>query len=268
MQVYKGFDIGTDKVSFEDREKFPHHLLDVVDPATQFTAADFVSLALEAIQSILERTKLPVVVGGTGLYLKALLDGLFPEGRSNLKVRQSLEEEAVKKGLSSLWNKLERVDPVYAQKIGKNDKLRIIRALEVFLTTETPLSEHFRKTRSAVKDFHILRIGLKCERQELYQKIEDRVEKMFQKGFVAEVQGLLDSGVAEDAPPFRALGYKHVLRYIKEKITLEDAVQYTKRDTRHYAKRQMTWFRKMEGIRWFSPHDFSNIAHYIEENLC
>jgi tRNA dimethylallyltransferase len=267
MQVYKGFDIGTDKISLEDREKLPHHLLDVVDPSTQFTAADFVSLALEAIQSILKRTKLPLVVGGTGLYLKALLDGLFPEGRSNLKVRQRLEKEAAESGSISLWYKLEKVDPVYAQKIGKNDKLRIIRALEVFLATETPLSEHFQKTRSAVKDFHILRIGLKLERQELYRKIEDRVEKMFERGFVDEVQRLLNAGVAEDAPPFRALGYKHVLRHIKEEISFEDAVQFTKRDTRHYAKRQMTWFRKMEGIRWFSPHDFSEIAHYIKDNL-
>jgi len=267
MQVYKGFDIGTDKIPPEERENIPHHLLDFIDPSTQFTAADFVSLALKAIQSILKKNRLPLIVGGTGLYLKALLDGLFPEGRSNPKIRQRLEKEAEEKGLDSLWKKLEKVDPVYAQKIGKNDRLRIIRALEVFMCTETPLSAHFQKTRSAVEDFHIVKIGLKLERSELYRKIEDRVDKMFERGLVEEVRRLQDSGVAEDAPPFRALGYKHVISFLKEEINLEEAVLFTKRDTRHYAKRQMTWFRKMQGIRWFSPREFPKIVQYIEEDL-
>ena len=267
MQVYKGFDIGTDKIPPEKREGIPHHLIDVVDPITQFTAADFVSTALAATESILRRKKLPIIVGGTGLYLKTLLDGLFPEGKSHPEVRQKLEREAGKKGLAVLWTRLKEVDPVYSQKISKNDKIRIIRALEVFHSTGKPLSQHFSKTQSSVKDFHILKIGLKLERRVLNQKIEDRVDKMFERGIVAEVQGLRDSGIPEDAAPFRALGYKHVLKLLNREINQEEAKSLTKRDTRHYAKRQMTWFRKMEGIQWFSPPEYRSIAEYLKKNL-
>ncbi len=267
MQVYKGFDIGTDKIPPEKREGVPHHLIDVVDPSTQFTAAEFVSMALEATESILRRKKLPIIVGGTGLYLKTLLDGLFPEGKSHPEIRQKLEREARKKGVGVLWKRLMEVDPVYSQKISKNDKIRIIRALEVFHSTGKPLSEHFSKTQSFVKDFHILKIGLKLERKVLYQKIEERVEKMFGRGIVGEVQALRDSGIPEDAPPFRALGYKHILKLLNKETGQEEAKFLTKRDTRHYAKRQMTWFRKMEGIQWFSPLEFPSIAEYIQKNL-
>lgn len=267
MQVYRGFDIGTDKIPPEKRESIPHHLLDVADPLTQFTAADFVSLALEAVNAIVSRKKLPIVVGGTGLYLKALLDGLFPGGASNPEIRRRLEKEAEEEGLDFLWKKLKGIDPSYAQKIGRKDRIRIIRALEVFETTGKPLSEHFLETHSPLRDFHILKIGLKLERKILYSKIEERVDRMFERGIADEVQSLLDAKVPEDSPPFRALGYKHVLRYIKNEISLEEAVSLTKRDTRRYAKRQMTWFRKMEGIQWFSPLQFSSIAEYIMKNL-
>jgi tRNA dimethylallyltransferase len=267
MQVYKGFDIGTDKIPPEKREGIPHHLIDVVDPSAQFTAAEFVSMALEATESILRRGKLPIIVGGTGLYLKTLLDGLFPGGKSHPEIRQELEAEAKKKGVAVLWKRLMEVDPVYSQKISKNDKVRIIRALEVFHSTGKPLSEHFSKTQSFVKDFHILKIGLKLESKVLYQKIEERVEKMFERGIVDEVQTLRDSGIPEDAPPFRALGYKHILKLLNKEISQEEAKSLTKRDTRHYAKRQMTWFRKMEGIQWFSPLEFPSIAEYVQKKL-
>jgi tRNA dimethylallyltransferase len=267
MQVYKGFDIGTDKILPEKREGIPHHLIDVADPSTQFTAAEFVSMALEATESILRRGKLPIIVGGTGLYLKTFLDGLFPGGKSHPEIRQELEAEATKKGVAVLWKRLMEVDPVYSQKISKNDKVRIIRALEVFHFTGKPLSEHFSKTQSFVKDFHILKIGLKLESKVLYQKIEERVEKMFERGIVDEVQTLRDSGIPEDAPPFRALGYKHILKFLNKEISQEEAKSLTKRDTRHYAKRQMTWFRKMEGIQWFSPLDFPSIAEYVRKKL-
>jgi tRNA dimethylallyltransferase len=267
MQVYKGFDIGTDKLPFKKREGIRHHLIDIVEPATQFTAADFVSMALKAIESILSRGKLPIIVGGTGLYLKSLLDGLFPGGKSRPEIRQKLEREAKEKGLELLWNRLKEIDPDYSKKIGENDKIRIIRALEVFYSTEKILSEHFSKTHSFVKDFHILKIGLKLERKVLYKKIEERVDKMFERGIVDEAQALRAAGVAEDAPPFRALGYKYVLKFLNNEMSFEEAKSLTKRDTRHYAKRQMTWFRKTEGTQWFSPLEFPSIAEYIEKNL-
>lgn len=267
MQVYRGFDIGTDKLLIEKREGIPHHLLDVSEPAAQFTAADFVQSALKAAHAILENHHIPIITGGTGLYLKALIDGLFPEGQKDPSVRNKLENEARQNGLFSLWEKLKTVDPDYADKIGAKDRIRIIRALEVFYTTHKPFSEHFAATRSFVTDFNLVRIGLKLDRQELYSRINARVEKMFAQGMIEEVQLLLSQGVSDTAPPFRALGYKHVLKYLREEISLDEAIELTKTETRHYAKRQMTWFKKMEGIDWFSPKDLKAIITHIQIRL-
>lgn len=267
MQVYRGFDIGTDKIPPEQREHIPHHLLDIVDPSTQFTAADFIKLALEAAESIRKKQKLPIIAGGTGLYLKALCDGLFPEGKKKAAIRKKIEQQAKEHGLEFLREQLVQSDPVYAKKIGTRDKIRIIRALEVLYATQKPLSEHFAHTRSLFHDFHILKIGLKLERMVIYEKIENRVDRMFEKGIVKEAQNLLAEGVNSDSPPFRALGYKQVLKHLKGDISLQEAIELTKKETRHYAKRQMTWFRKMEGIHWFESDDFSSIADFVKTQL-
>ncbi|MFC2160229.1 tRNA (adenosine(37)-N6)-dimethylallyltransferase MiaA [Acidobacteriota bacterium] len=267
MQVYRGFDIGTDKMPQDRRENIPHHLLDIISPSVRFSAADFVQFALEIIDKIHDKNRLPIVTGGTGLYLKALLNGLFSEGKSDPVIRKRLESEAEEKGLASLSKKLRTVDPQYAKIIGNNDKYRIIRALEVFEATNKPLSEHFASTRSFVEDLNVLKIGLKIDRQTLYKNIEKRVDEMFAKGLVEEVKLLLESGVDAESPPFRALGYKHVFKHLKKDLTLEEAISLTKRDTRHYAKRQMTWFRKMEGIHWFNPENFDSLKGQIKEFL-
>ncbi len=266
-QVYQGFDIGTDKIPPEKRKNIPHHLISIMDPSTQFTAADFVRLSLKAIESIHKKNKLPVITGGTGLYIKALLEGLFPEKQKDLSVRRLLEKEADKYGLEKLGEELKKVDPEYYRKIGKNDRIRIIRALEVFRTTKKPISEHFAETKSFVDDQNVIKIGLIIDRKSLYQRIEARVDRMFEKGIVEEVKKLLESGVKEDAPPFRAIGYQHILKYLKNEISLEEAIKSTKKSTRHYAKRQITWFKKMKGIQWFSPYDYESIKKYISSNL-
>jgi tRNA dimethylallyltransferase len=267
MQVYKGFDIGTDKIPLSQRKNIPHHLLDIADPSTQFTAAEFVRQALAAAESIRMRQKLPIIAGGTGLYLKALLDGLFPEEAKDPAIRSRLEQQAKDKGLDFLRDLLLKVDPVYAKKIGKRDKIRIIRALEVFTATEKPISAHFESTRSQVDGFHILKIGLKLERSVIYKKIERRVDRMFERGIIKEVQALLAEGIDPDSPPFRALGYRQVLKHLRGDISLEEAIDLVKKETRHYAKRQMTWFRKMTGIRWFVPDDFPSISDYVKTHL-
>jgi len=264
MQVYRGFDIGTDKPTPEMRKLVPHHLLDVAEASAQFTAADFVRQALAAVRVVEERGRLPFVVGGTGLYLKALLDGLFPGPGRNPELRRRLEREAAEKGLQSLHRQLEDVDPRYARLIGEKDKVRIIRALEVFRLTGMPISEHFENTRSELADFHLLKIGLQLEREELYRMIEERVDRMFERGIVAEVGGLLAAGVEEDAPPFRALGYKHVLAHLKGKIPLDEAKRLTKQETRQYAKRQLSWFRKMTGVSWLAAGDHAALAEFLE----
>jgi len=267
MQVYKGFDIGTDKPTPAMRRKIPHHLLDIIDSSAQFTAADFVKEALTAVQLIEGRARLPFIVGGTGLYLKALLEGLFPGPGKDAALRERLEREAREAGLESLRKKLEEVDPSYARVIGEKDKLRIIRALEVYYLTEKPISFHFLNTKPSVPGVHLLKIGLQLEREELYRRIEERVERMFKNGIVEEVQGLLAGGVEESAPPFRALGYKYVLQFLKKQIFLEEAVTMTKRDTRHYAKRQMTWFKKTAGVNWFLAEGYYALSRFIEANL-
>jgi len=267
MQVYKGFDIGTDKPTPAVRQKFPHHLLDIVDSSVQFTAADFVREALAAIRLVEQRGRLPFIVGGTGLYLKALLEGLFPGPGKDAGLRGRLEREAQDTGLESLRKQLEMVDPSYAQLVGQRDKRRIIRALEVYYLTGKPISLHFLNTKSSVSDFNLLKIGLQLERRELYRRIEERVERMFRNGIVEEVKNLLARGADENAPPFRALGYRYVLQFLKKQISLEEAVLLTKRDTRHYAKRQITWFKKMAGVEWFSADDYSSLSGFIEANL-
>jgi tRNA dimethylallyltransferase len=267
MQVYRGFDIGTDKIPVEERQNIPHHLLSIVDPTIQFTAADFVKHALKAMADIRKKKKLPLITGGTGLYLKALLEGLFPEGEKNPRIRKKLEQEAQEQGLESMRKKLQEVDPAYAQKIGDNDRIRIIRALEIFLTTKKPISEHFVHTQSFVRDFNIIKIGLKLERSFLYKKIEERVDKMFEKGIVEETRQLLKQGVDETAPPFRALGYRQVIKHLKGNMTIDEAIEATKKETRHYAKRQMTWFQKIKGIHWFSPDEFPAIFCSVKDHL-
>ncbi|MBN1272788.1 MAG: tRNA (adenosine(37)-N6)-dimethylallyltransferase MiaA [Candidatus Aminicenantes bacterium] len=267
MQVYKGFDIGTDKIAPSVRQKIPHHLIDIKSPWEQFTAAEFARLSLEAAEDILKRGLLPIITGGTGLYFSALFNGLFPEGQKDPSVRTKLEAEFRKKGLESLRQRLEEIDPGISQRISPNDKIRIIRALEVFETTGIPMSHHFQKTRSFVEDYFVLKIGLILERDLLVKKIEKRVDRMFERGIIQEVQTLLDSGISSHVPAFRALGYKHVLNFLNGKTTKEEAVLLMKQDTRRYAKRQKTWFRKMKGIRWFSPKEFRPIREYIEKNL-
>jgi len=267
IQVYRGFDIGTDKPTVEARRGVPHHLIDIVGPEVQFTAADFVREALSAARGIAARGRLPIVAGGTGLYIKALCDGLFPGPGRDPALRAALEAEAREKGLETLFRRLEAVDPEYAHKIRGRDRIRIIRALEVHAATGRPISEHFRATESPVKGRTVVRLGLRLEKDELYRRIDARVDRMFERGLIEEVRGLLARGVPETAPPFRALGYSHVLRYLKGGIGRDEAAALTKTDTRHYAKRQMTWFRKMAGIVWFSPDDGPALEEHVQNQL-
>ncbi|OGD39076.1 MAG: tRNA (adenosine(37)-N6)-dimethylallyltransferase MiaA [Candidatus Aminicenantes bacterium RBG_19FT_COMBO_58_17] len=263
MQVYRGFDIGTDKPAAADREEIPHHLLDILDPETQFTAADFARLASEAVRDIHSRRGLPIVVGGTGLYLQALTDGLFPgPGRDRL-LRRKLEEEVRDLGVESLHRRLADIDPEYARRITPRDRVRIVRALEVFALTGIPMSRHFLWTKPPLEDFQQARIGLQLERPELNRRIDLRVDRMFERGLVEEVKALMAGGLSRDAPPFRALGYRHVLQFLAAALSLPEAVALTKRDTRQYAKRQMTWFRKMKDIVWFQADDHPAVDDHL-----
>jgi len=197
------------------------------------------------------------------------VEGLFPGPGRDENLRARLKEEAENNGLESLYNKLRLVDPSYAKKISPTDSIRIIRALEIFYLTDQPISEHFSRTASPLRDkgFIIFQIGLKLERKLLYQRIDERVRRMFAEGLIEETKQLLASGLSEQATPFKGLGYSQVLRYLKGKITLEEAVSLTQIETRHYAKRQLTWFKKTQGIIWFEADDRENIENQVKEYL-
>ena len=267
IQVYRGFDIGTDKPGPAERRGVAHHLIDIVNPEVQYTAADFVRDALAAADAIAGRGRRPIVAGGTGLYLKALIEGLFPGPGRDPAVRAALEAEAAAHGLDSLFRRLEAVDPAYARKIRGRDRVRIIRALEVHMTTGRPISDHFRDTRPPVEGRDLVRLGLELDRATLRRRIDERVERMFARGLVDEVRGLLERGVPEACPAFRALGYRHILKHLRGEIGRDEAVILTQIETRQYAKRQMTWFRKMAGVTWFSPDDQAGLERHVQNRL-
>jgi tRNA dimethylallyltransferase len=267
MQVYRGFDIGTDKLAPEGWGNVRHHLLNIADPHDQFTAAQFVDAARTAAEEIWGRGRLPFVTGGTGLYVRALIHGLFPEGKKDPEIRRTLESRARRHGLEHLWESLLEVDPEYARKVGPNDRIRIVRALEVYESSGRPFSAHFPLTRPLIEGIRPIRIGLRMDRDALCARIDRRVVRMFRQGLLDEVRDLLNSGVSPEAPPFRALGYRQALRHLRGEISQDEAICLTQRATRQYAKRQMTWFRKMTGIRWFSPSEVGPIRDHIRGSL-
>jgi len=253
MQVYKGLDIGTDKVSEEVRREIPHYLIDVVEPNEKFSVADFVRLSDEAIREIWKKGKYPIVVGGTGFYIKALLYGLLETPPASEEVRRELS----KLPTEALYRELLSVDPEYARRIGEKDRKRIIRALEVYRLTGKPLSSF--KIWSEKPRYPFLGYFLYRNRPELYRRIEDRVDSQVERGLLSEAEWLLKFG--EDTTAFQALGYKEMVDYLKGKKSLEEAVKTLKKRTKEFAKRQFTWFRKEPGFKWV------NLSEVPEEEL-
>jgi len=261
MQVYKGLDIGTDKVSKEIREKIPHHLIDVITPDKPFSVADFVKLSDQAIEEIRKKNKYPIVVGGTGFYIKALLYGIPQTPPSDKKLREQLLSQPTEK----LYEKLLKIDPEYAQKIGRNDKKRIVRALEVYEITGKPITSF--KPFSSTPRYEFLGYFLYRNRDELYKRIENRVDSQIKRGLIEETKWLLQFG--KDTTAFQALGYKEILEYLEGKRPLEEAVQLLKKRTKQFAKRQFTWFKKEPKFKWINmsqiPED--KIMKLIKQHL-
>lgn len=251
--VYRHMDIGTAKPPVSVRQKVPHHLIDVVDPDVEFNAAFYRELALNAIQEISARGNKAVVCGGTGLYLRALIQGLFVGPGKNPEVRKRLEDEAEEKGLSALYERLRQVDPKSTAWIHPNDRYRIIRALEVFELTGKGISHWQKEHGFAESAFEVLKIGLNRDRQELYDLVNKRCDEMIAWGLVEEVQGLADKNYSLDLPALQSVGYRQIGLYLRGRLSLDEAVSLIKRDTRHLAKRQLTWFRADKEIRWFHP---------------
>jgi tRNA dimethylallyltransferase len=252
VQVYRGFEIGTAKLPAGERRGVPHHALDIVDPDEVFTAGDYARLGRAILGGIRERGRLPVLVGGTGFYLRALLDGLFRGPERDAGLRRRLEQRASLRPAGYLHRVLKRLDASSARRIHPNDTQKLIRAIEVCLLEKKPMSELWGQGRDALQGFRVLRVGLDPGREALVERIGRRAERMFAEGLVEETRRLLEAGVSREARPLGSLGYSEALGEIEGKLSRAEAVELTARMTRRYAKRQMTWFRREPGVEWFA----------------
>jgi tRNA dimethylallyltransferase len=267
MQVFKFMDIGTAKPTLAERSRVPHHLIDVKAPDQEYTAARFRDDAAQKIEEIRGRRKNVFIAGGTGLYIKALTEGLFEGPRGDPDLRDELLREAQLEGREQLHKRLSDMDPESAASIHPNNLKRVIRALEVYHIAKRPISAFHKDHAFKEKPYDALKIGVKKGREALYRDIDDRVDEMFADGLVEEVQGLLAMGYSSDLKPMCALGYKEVLGFLKGAFSLSEAIRLVKRNTRHYAKRQMTWFKKDREVRWFSPGEKSLVIEAVRGHL-
>lgn len=270
MQVYTYMDIGTAKPSLEERRGIAHHLLDVVTPDQPYDAASFARDAGNSIEGILRRNRLPILVGGTGLYLNALLQGLFPAPAVDETVRRQLRQRLVEEGLPSLYLELRSIDTIAAQKIGATDRQRILRALEIYLSSGVSWTEHLQRQAdqlSSPRYTNTLQIGLSCDRRQLYSKIDERCRAMVAKGLEEEVFSLLSRGYHRNLKPMGAIGYRHMLDYLEGRNDQEVMLEKMSRDTRRYAKRQFTWFSRNDVIQWFLPTETLRIFSAIDQWL-
>lgn len=250
LQVYRYLDIGTDKLSQEARRRVPHHLIDVVDPDEEFNAARFIELAGEAIDDIYERGKRPLLVGGTGLYVRLLVHGILDVPEPSDELRAKYDRQAEQHGQDFLYRRLRQLDPQLADDVHPNDLVRIKRGLEVYDQTGKPLSEHQREHRFSRPNYHALKIVLIRKRDELYDRINRRVDQMMQQGLREEYRQLVDDGWDPDLKPMNSIGYRQMGEVLFGDWTLEEAIEDIKRQTRRYAKQQISWFRGEPQTHW------------------
>jgi len=274
-QVYRGMDIGTDKPPLQERGGVPHQLIDLVDPDQSFNVGDFRRHALQEIARLHGQALLPLIVGGTGLYIRGLLRGLCPGPPANWSIRQALTQEATEHGWSFLHEKLQQVDPNLAQRLHPHDQPKVLRGLEVYHTLGIPLSQVQQQHQFQESPYPFLLIGLTMERQTLYRRIDTRVEWEIEKGLVEETQRLKQQGYSRDLGSMKGLGYRQFSGYLAGEYSYDEAVRLLKRDTRHFAKRQMTWFKKEPCIQWITLEESdiptqaaTRILKTIDDFLC
>ena len=249
VALYREFDIGTAKPSAADRARVPHHLIDVADPTEAVTAGDYARRTRKAVAEIRERRKMPIVVGGTGLYLRALLEGLFAGPQRSEELRTRLRERVSSRGPEYVHKILRRLDPTAGAKIHANDTPKVIRAVEVCLSAKVPITELWEGSQSPLTGFRILRIGLNPERGALYDRINQRCRQMFDEGLVEETRTLI-AKCGDSVWPLSSLGYRQAVQVLRGELTREQVIAAAQQAHRNYAKRQMTWFRREPGVRW------------------
>jgi len=265
VAVYRYFEIGTAKPSREDRARVPHHLIDVANPEEGFTAGEYARQGRAALSGIAGRGHLPIVVGGTGLYLRALLEGLFPGPQRSDELRERLRARSAEMGPDYLHRVLRRLDPAGAEKIHPNDVPKLVRAIEVCMAARAPMSEIWQQRgRDPLRGFRMVRMGLNPPREKLYERINRRATKMFDDGLIAETQALLQRfGDARVVTPIHSLGYKQALQHLRGEISLAQAIIAARQGHRNYAKRQMTWFRREPDVIWLEG--FGDDASIVEQ---
>lgn len=267
MQIYKYMDVGTAKPDKEEKQGIRHCLIDEVTPDEEFSVARFKQLAIEYIDDILNRGKVPIVCGGTGLYIDSLINNIeFGDTICDWELRENLKREALEKGNEYLHNKLKEIDPEAAKKIHMNNVKRVIRAIEVYTFTQKPISLHQEESRKNPSKYSFTIFGLMRDREKLYDRINQRVDLMMEKGLVQEVKKLIEMGYDKSTIAMQGIGYKEILSYLRGEITLDEAVYVLKRDTRHYAKRQLTWFNRMKDVTWVNVDQFDSV-HEILKNI-
>jgi tRNA dimethylallyltransferase len=264
MQIYRHMNIGTAKPTAAEQAEVAHHMVDIVDPHEDFDAAEYGRLAYACVTRLIERDKLPFVVGGTGLYIKALIYGLAQAVPSDDKIRSQLKAELSQSSALAMHNRLAQVDPQSARRIHPNDTFRILRALEVFQITGRPISAFHDSHGFAQTRFDALRIGLTLPRPQLYARIDQRVDAMLVQGLVDEVRVLLDKGLDCRLKSMQSLGYRHMADFLQGRLEWDEAVRTLKRDHRRYAKRQMTWFGADDNVRWLQPDQLPQAVDLIE----
>jgi len=268
MQVYRHMDIGTAKIRPEEMQGIPHYLIDVLDPWESFDVVRFQTMAKEALEKIYTAGVIPIVVGGTGFYIQALLYNIdFDENDSETGYRSELQSFAERHGSEALHDRLRQVDEKSADMIHPNNIKRVIRALEFYHQTGTRISEHNETQRQKESPYRFVYFVLDDERERIYRRIDQRIDQMLDQGLVAEVKQLRDMGCTRDMVSMQGLGYKEILAYLDGECTLEEAVYILKRDTRHFAKRQLTWFRREHEVRWIERQEYPDEAAMLQAML-
>ncbi|WP_174715207.1 tRNA (adenosine(37)-N6)-dimethylallyltransferase MiaA [Lacrimispora sphenoides] len=259
MQVYRHMDIGSAKIKKEEMDGVPHYLIDVLDPEEEFNVTVFQKMAKEAVEEIYSHGHIPIVAGGTGFYIQALLYDIdFTENGEDTSIRMELEKLGQERGAEFLHNLLRDIDPDSADEIHENNMKRVIRAIEYYRQTGERISEHNKRERQKKSPYDFLYYVVNTDRARLYERIDRRVDLMLKQGLVEEVMHLKDMGLTRDMVSMQGLGYKEILDYLQGIYTLEEAIYVLKRDTRHFAKRQITWFKRERDVRWLDLPDFNN----------
>lgn len=265
MQVYRHMDIGSAKVTKEEMDGVPHHLIDVLEPTEEFNVVLFQQMARQAVEEICGRGHIPILVGGTGFYIQALLyDINFTENDEDAAFRHSLEELAKREGPEALYERLRAVDPESCESIHAHNVKRVIRAIEFYEKTGKKISAHNREQRQNNSPYQYAYFVLNDEREAVYRRIDERVDLMMKKGLVEEVRALQAMGCKQGMVSMQGLGYKEILSYLEGEISLEEAVYLIKRDTRHFAKRQITWFKREKEVIWVEKNDFDHDSQKIQ----